>query len=75
LHELPKSDSQAASIGLRVFLRQASGSHEVWWNPSNEQFTVIFRHGGRDLPAGTLRMILRQLGIDPAVFYDRRKGK
>jgi len=50
------------------FLRQASGSHEVWWNPSNEQFTVIPRHGGRDLPAGTLRTILRQLGIDPAVF-------
>ena len=57
------------------FLRQASGSHEVWWNPSNEQFTVIPRHGGRDLPAGTLRTILRQLGIDPAVFYDRRKGR
>ena len=57
------------------FLRQASGSHEVWWNPSNERFTVISRHGGRDLPAGTLRTILRQLGIDPAVFYDRRKSK
>ena len=56
------------------FVRQASGSHEIWWNPSNEQFTVIPRHGGRDLPAGTLRTILRQLGIDPAVFYDRRKG-
>lgn len=56
------------------FVRQASGSHEVWWNSSNEQFTVIPRHGGRDLPAGTLRTILRQLGIDPAVFYDRRKG-
>ena len=56
------------------FVRQASGSHEVWWNLSNEQFTVIPRHGGRDLPAGTLRTILRQLGIDPAVFYDRRKG-
>ena len=57
------------------FLRQASGSHEVWWNPSNEQFTVIPRHGGRNLPAGTLRTILRQLGIDLAVFYDWRKGK
>ena len=57
------------------FVRQASGSHEIWWNPSNEQFTVIPRHGGRDLPAGTLRTILRQLGIDPAVFYERRKGQ
>ena len=52
------------------FVRQASGSHEVWWNPANQQFTVIPRHGGRDLPA-----ILRQLGIGPGVFYERRKGQ
>jgi len=57
------------------FVRQAPGSHEVWWNPTNEQFTVIPRHGSRDLHPGTLRAILRQLGIDPAVFYERRKGR
>ena len=57
------------------FVRQAPGSHEVWWNPTNEQFTVIPRHGSRDLPPGTLRAILRQLDIDPAVFYERRKGR
>jgi len=56
------------------FVRQGSGSHEIWWNPASERFSVIPRHGGRDLPAGTLRTILRQLGIDPAVFYERRKG-
>jgi len=54
-------------------VRQAPGSHEVWWNPANEQFTVIPRHGGRDLPPGTLRAILRQLGIDPAEFYSRHE--
>jgi len=54
-------------------VRQAPGSHEIWWNPANEQFTTIPRHGGRDLPAGTLRAVLRQLGVDPAVFYERRK--
>ena len=57
------------------FVRHASGSHEVWWNPGNQQFTVIPRHGGRDLPAGTLRAILRQWGIDPGVFYEQRKGQ
>ena len=55
------------------FVRQASGSHEIWWNPANEQFSVIPRHGGRDLPTGTLRTILRQLDIDPNVSYERRK--
>ena len=54
------------------FVRQASGSHEVWWNPANRQFTVIPRHGGRDLPPGTLRTILRQLGIELGEFYGRK---
>ena len=53
------------------FVRQAPGSHEIWWNPRNGRFTVIPRHGGRDIPTGTLRTILRQLGIDPKEFYKR----
>jgi predicted RNA binding protein YcfA (HicA-like mRNA interferase family) len=51
------------------FDRQASGSHEVWWNPATNKFTIIPNHGGRDLPSGTLRAILRQLEISPAEFY------
>jgi predicted RNA binding protein YcfA (HicA-like mRNA interferase family) len=54
------------------FVRQAPGSHEVWWNPVNQRFTVIPRHGGHDLPPGTLRAILRQLGIGPSVFFEQR---
>jgi len=53
------------------FVRQAAGSHEIWWNPANQHFTVIAHHGGRDLPKGTLRAILRQLDIDPQEFYKR----
>jgi predicted RNA binding protein YcfA (HicA-like mRNA interferase family) len=45
------------------FVRQAPGSHEIWWNPANQKFSVIPNHGSRDLPPGTLRAILRQLGI------------
>jgi len=56
------------------FVRQAPGSHEVWWNPANQEFTVIPHHGGRDLPPGTLRAILRQLDIEPDVFYGRREN-
>ena len=56
------------------FVRQAPGSHEVWWNPASHRFTVVPHHGGRDLPPGTLRAILRQLGIEPDVFYERREN-
>ena len=45
------------------FVRFAAGSHEIWWNPTNRRFTTIPRHGGKDLPTGTLRAILRDLGI------------
>jgi predicted RNA binding protein YcfA (HicA-like mRNA interferase family) len=55
------------------FVRQAPGSHEVWWNPANRKFTVIPRHEGRDIPTGTLRAILRQLDIPLALFHERHK--
>jgi predicted RNA binding protein YcfA (HicA-like mRNA interferase family) len=54
------------------FVRQAAGSHEVWWNPGTKMFTVIPQHSGRDLPPGTLRAILRQLGILPEDFYEHK---
>jgi len=54
------------------FLRQAPGSHEVWWNPTANKFTVIPHHGGRDLPPGTLRVIFRQLGISPDEIYQHK---
>lgn len=55
------------------FLRQASGSHEIWQNSANGNFTVIPKHGGRDIPKGTVRAILRQLDISPNEFYQRGK--
>ena len=50
------------------FLRQAPGSHEICWNPANRRFTSIPRHTGKDLPKGTVRAILRHLGISPDEF-------
>ncbi|HFE66467.1 MAG TPA: type II toxin-antitoxin system HicA family toxin [Chloroflexi bacterium] len=62
------------SLGCE-FKRQADGSHEIWWHPGKRKFTVIPRHGGRDIPKGTLRAILRQLDIDPDEFYKRGKKR
>jgi predicted RNA binding protein YcfA (HicA-like mRNA interferase family) len=50
------------------FVRQAPGSHEIWWNPANHRFISIPRHKGKDLPKGTVRAILRHLGIEPDEF-------
>ncbi len=42
------------------FKRNAKGSHEIWWNPDNGQYTTI--------PNGTLRAILNQAGVESEEF-------
>jgi len=49
------------------FDRQATGSHEIWYNPDTNRYTTIPNHSG-DLPEGTLRAILKQAGINPEDF-------
>jgi predicted RNA binding protein YcfA (HicA-like mRNA interferase family) len=53
------------------FDRQARGSHEIWFNPSSRRYTTIPNHPG-DMPQGTLRAILKQAGITPEAFLDKR---
>ena len=49
------------------FLRQAAGSHEIWFNQSTGKYTTIPNHNG-DMPEGTLRAILKQCDITPEDF-------
>ncbi len=51
------------------FDRQAAGSHEIWFNPKNNKYTTIPNHPG-DMPAGTLKAILRQAGISTDQFLN-----
>ena len=52
------------------FFRNAAGSHEIWYNSSTNRYTTIPNHPG-DLPEGTLRVILRQAGIDVNDFLTK----
>ena len=45
-----------------VLKRRGKGSHEIWHNPTVNRSAVIPNHPG-DIPTGTLRAILKQLGI------------
>ncbi|MCY3690400.1 MAG: type II toxin-antitoxin system HicA family toxin [Chloroflexota bacterium] len=45
------------------FDRQGSGSHEIWMNTENRARASIPNWGGQDLKIGTMRGILRDLGI------------
>ena len=52
-----------------TFYRQASGSHEIWYNKTTNRYTTIPNHSG-DMPEGTLRAILKQAGISPNDFIN-----
>lgn len=51
------------------FDRQATGSHEIWYNSSKNLYTTIPNHP-HDMPEGTLRDILRQAQITPDDFLN-----
>jgi predicted RNA binding protein YcfA (HicA-like mRNA interferase family) len=53
------------------FLRQAAGSHEIWFNKSTDLYTTIPNHTG-DMPQGTLRAILKQAGISAEDFINMK---
>jgi predicted RNA binding protein YcfA (HicA-like mRNA interferase family) len=53
------------------FLRQAAGSHEIWYNPETNRYTTIPNHPG-DMPEGTLRAILKQADIKPNEFLHKK---
>jgi predicted RNA binding protein YcfA (HicA-like mRNA interferase family) len=57
-------------LGLQ-FDRQARGSHEIWFNPETQRYTTIPNHPG-DMPEGTLRAILKQAGISPEAFLQKK---
>lgn len=50
------------------FDRQARGSHEIRRNLVTGGRTTIPNWGGRDLRTGTIRVILRDLGLDRPTF-------
>ena len=49
-------------LGL-VFERKGKGSHEIWYNSKTDMFTVLPRHGSKDIKEGTLNATLKQAGV------------
>jgi len=66
-HEIAK---RLKAFGF-AFDRQAAGSHEIWHNEQSARYTTIPNHPG-DMPEGTLRAILKQAGISPDDFLEKK---
>lgn len=52
------------ALGCQEIPRRGRGSHRKWFNPIVGRGTVIPEWGDRDLKQGTIRGILKQLGIN-----------
>jgi predicted RNA binding protein YcfA (HicA-like mRNA interferase family) len=50
-----------------IFDRQAKGSHEIWYNPTNHLRTTIPNHN-KPFSKGTLRAIIRQINVSVEEF-------
>ncbi len=49
--------------------KRQKGSHLVLWNEAKRRTTIVALHG-RDLPAPTLKEILKQAGLSPGEFRE-----
>ena len=50
-------------LGCKEIVRRRGGSHRKWINSGTGKGTVIPDWGNKDLKQGTIRGILKQLGI------------
>ncbi len=49
-------------------LRVGKGSHRIWYNPLTGKVASIPDWGARDLTLGTVRAVIRELGITRQEF-------
>ena len=59
-----------SKLGCQEIPRRAGGSHRKWFNPVTQKVTVLPDWGSRDIKLGTLRAIIKQLGIEWSDFED-----
>ncbi|HFE66655.1 MAG TPA: type II toxin-antitoxin system HicA family toxin [Chloroflexi bacterium] len=55
-------------LGCEELPRRGSGSHRKWYNPATDCIAPLPDWGSKDLKTGTLRAVVRQLGLDWQTF-------
>ena len=50
-------------LGCQELPRRGGGSHRKWLNPADQQIAVLPDWGSKDLKMGTLRAVVKQLGM------------
>ena len=57
-------------LGCQEVPRRSGGSHRRWRNPAAAAATVVPDWGSKDLKLGTVRAVVRQLGLDWQNFQE-----
>jgi predicted RNA binding protein YcfA (HicA-like mRNA interferase family) len=58
------------ALGCEELPRHSAGSHRKWYNPATGRFVPLPDWGPKDLKIGTLRGVVRQLGLDWKEFLN-----
>ncbi len=58
------------ALGCHELPRRGGGSHRKWHNPANGRIAPLPDWGNKDLKLGTLRAVVRQLGLDWQAFRE-----
>lgn len=59
------------ALGCEEISRRGGGSHRVWHNPINNKIASLPDWGPKDIKIGTLRAVIRQLGLDWQEFLKK----
>ncbi|MCU0522348.1 MAG: type II toxin-antitoxin system HicA family toxin [Anaerolineae bacterium] len=58
------------SLGCEELPRRGGGSHRKWYNAVTDRLASVPDWGSKDLKIGTLRAVIRQLGLDWDTFRE-----
>ena len=64
--------ARLAELGCEEKLRRSRGSHRKWFSPTTGKVAVVPDHGRKDLMIGTIRAVVRDLGLNWSEFNKRR---
>ncbi len=67
-YELRLPARKLRALGCEELARRGRGSHRIWRNPITGGSAVVLDYGSRDLRVGTIRAVLRNLGVGWAEF-------
>ncbi len=59
------------ALGCQELPRRGKGSHRVWHNPAGGQIAPLPDWGAKDLKIGTLKAVIRQLGLNWDEFFEK----